>query len=588
MPISEDFLSELRDRTDIEDLLSSYMTLKRRGKNLVGLCPFHSEKTPSFTVYPENNSFYCFGCGAGGDAVTFVRRMENLDYVEAVKLLAQRAGLRMPEDGFDDTLAKRRQRILAANREAAKFFHACLLQPENAHALEYYVQTRGLSMQTVRHFGLGFAPDSWDALLRHMQTKGFTVSELLDANLVRQSSKNQNRYYDNFRNRVITPIIDTRSNVIAFGGRVLDDSKPKYVNTSDTLVYKKSREVFALNFAKNAGERRLILCEGYMDVIALHQAGFPFAVAGCGTALTHEQARLLSRYADEVLLCYDADEAGQTALRKAIGIFSSVGMKIKVIRLTGGKDPDEIIRKFGKERFRALLDGAANDIEFRILAEREKYDLDSDDGKVRFLKSVTDLLASVESPIERDVYASRLAAELSVDKDAIRAQIAQSQKMLRRRQSRERMQDLSKSLTVQKDALNPERRDHYRAAKAEEAILTLLMQNNDFFPSVRDKLSPDDFVTAFWAHAYTQLLRCFDSEGVVDIPHLSAYFDPEEMSRVTRLFMNRSLYLNTLEECMDCVHTLQTEKENMQAPTDTPEDDAAFLNSFQRMKENRQ
>ena len=588
MPISEEFLNDLRDRVDVEDLLSSYMTLKRRGKNLVGLCPFHSENTPSFTVYPETNSFYCFGCGAGGDAVTFVRRMENLDYVEAVKFLAQRVGLRMPEDGFDDTLSKRRQRILAANREAARFFHACLTQPENAHALSYFADTRGLTMQTIRHFGLGYAPDRWDALLRHMQSKGFTSAELLDANLVRQSGKDVNRFYDSFRNRVMTPIIDTRGNVIAFGGRVLDDSKPKYINTADTLVYKKSREVFALNFAKNAGERRLILCEGYMDVIALHQAGFPFAVAGCGTALTQEQARLLSRYADEVLLCYDADEAGQTALRKAIGIFSAVGLKIKVIRLSGGKDPDEILRKYGRERFRALLDGAANDVEFRILAEREKYDAASDDGKVRFLKAVTDILAALDSPVERDVYASRLSDELSVDKSAILAQIAQSQKTLRRRRERERMQSLTRSLTVQKDNLNPELREHYRAAKAEEAILTLLMHNNDFFSPVREKLSAEDFVTSFYAHVYTQLLRCMDADGTVDIPHLSAYFDPEEMSRVTRLFMNRGAYQNTLEECLDCVCTLLTEKRKQQKSADAPSDDAAFLESFQQMKENRQ
>ena len=587
MAISEEFLSELRDRTDIEDLLSSYMTLKRRGKTLVGLCPFHSEKTPSFTAYPENNSFYCFGCGAGGDVVTFVRRMENLDYLEAVKFLAQRAGLRMPEDGFDDTLSKRRQRILSANREAAKFYHACLMQPENAHALNYYLEKRGLTMATVRHFGLGYAPDKWDALLRHMQQKGYTTAELLDANLIRQSSKSQS-YYDNFRNRVITPIIDVRSNVIAFGGRVLDDSKPKYVNTSDTLVYKKSREVFALNFAKNANERRLIMCEGYMDVIALHQAGFTYAVAGCGTALTHEQARLLSRYADEVLLCYDADEAGQTALRKAISIFSSVGMKIKVIRLSGGKDPDEILRKYGKDRFRALLDGAANDIEFRILAEREKYDLESDDGKVRFLGAVIDLLAAVENSIERDVYVSRLATELSVDKSAVQAQIDHAKKTLRRRRNREQMQELSRTLTQTKDTLNPEQRDHYRAAKAEQAILTLLLHNNDFIEAVRRVLSPEDFVTSLYAHIYTQFLACFDEAGVVDLMHLSAYFDPEEMSRVTRLDRNGALYLNTLEECLDCVHTLLQEKQKLRQPDDTLDDDASFLNSFKQLKENKQ
>lgn len=589
MAIPEQFLTELRERTDIEDLLSSYVQLKRRGKNLVGLCPFHSEKTPSFTVYPENGSFYCFGCGAGGDLVTFVRRIENLDYVGAVKFLAQRAGMRMPEDGFDDTLAKRRMRILAANREAAKFFHACLLQPEHADALAYFTEQRGLSMQTIRHFGLGYAPDSWDALLRHMHSHGFSAAELVDANLVRQSDRTGGRYYDFFRRRVMTPIIDVRGNVIAFGGRVLDDSKPKYVNTSDTLVYKKSHEVFALNFAKNAGERRMILCEGYMDVIALHQYGFPYAVAGCGTALTQEQARLLERYADEVLLCYDADEAGQKALRRAIGIFSSVGMKIKVIRLSGGKDPDEILRRFGRDRFLSLLEGAANDVEYRILTEREKYDLSTDDGKVRFLRAAAEILASSGSSIERDVYASRLADELNVDKTAILLQITQARKSLQRRQKREQMQDMNRKLTVHTDALNPELRDHYRAAKAEEAILTLLLHNNDFFAPVRKVLTPESFVTSFYARVYTQFLQCMDAEGTVDIPHLSAYLDPEEIGRVTGLYMHRDAYLHTLEECMDCVHTLEKEKQkSLQSAQAPPEDDAAFLESFRQLKENKQ
>lgn len=588
MAISEEFLSELRDRTDIEDVLSSYIHFKRRGKNLVGLCPFHSEKTPSFTVYPENGSFYCFGCGAGGDTITFIRRMENLDYVEAVKFLADRAGLRMPEDGFDDTLSKRRQRILSANREAAKFFHAQLLLPENAAALDYFVKDRALSMQTIRHFGLGFAPDSWDTLLRYMQKKGYSAAELVDANLVRASTKHAGSFYDSFRNRVMIPIIDVRGNVIAFGGRVLDDTKPKYINTSDTLVYKKSKEVFALNFAKNAGERRLILCEGYMDVIALHQADFTFAVAGCGTALTQDQARLLTRYADEVILSYDADGAGQEALRKAMGIFSAIGMKIKVLKLSGGKDPDEIIRKYGRERFQSLLDGAANDIEFRLLAQREKFDLESDDGKVRFLKAAVEILASLDNQIERDVYTSRIAGELSVDKAAITAQLEQARFDLKRRRKREHMDELTKSLLPQKDALNPEMRTHYRAAKAEEALLTLLLNNNDFYRRLSDELSQELFLTSFHRRVFAQLQKRLETDGTADLAHLSADFDPEEFGRVTRLFMNRSMYLNTLEECRDYIHILREEKQKQTDQTQDISDDDAFLRSFSRLKEKKQ
>lgn len=588
MAISEEFLTLLRDRTDIEDLLSSYVSLKRRGKNLVGLCPFHSEKTPSFTVYPENGSFYCFGCGAGGDVITFVRRMENLDYVEAVKYLAQRAGLRMPEDGYDDTLSKRRQRILAANREAAKFFHAQLLLPQHSHALNYFTQDRRLSMQTIRHFGLGYAPDSWNALLRHMQNAGFTAAELADANLVRRSTKNENSYYDAFRGRVMIPIIDIRGNVIAFGGRVLDDSKPKYINTSDTLVYKKSREVFALNYAKGSGEHRLILCEGYMDVIALHQAGFPFAVAGCGTSLTQEQAHLLSRYADEVLLCYDADEAGQEALRKAIGIFSSIGMKIKVLKLSGGKDPDEIIRKYGRERFAALLDGAANDIEFRILALRDRFDVTTDDGKIQFLKGTVDLLASLENLIELDVYTSRLSDEMGVDKTALRAQVDQARARLKRQKQRTKMDDMQKNLTVRRDPLNPEMQQHYRAAKAEEAILTLLMNNNDFISAVQEELTDDCFITSFNRRVFSCVMECWNACGEVDIPHLSAYFDPAEFGRVTHLYMNRDVYANTLDECRECIRTLREEKDKLGVEPLRIDDDDAFMKSFQTMKEKKQ
>ena len=356
MALSDSFLQELKMKTDIEDVISTYVTLKRRGATLVGLCPFHNEKTPSFTVYPATQSFYCFGCGAGGDAITFLKKIENLDYLDAVKTLAQRAGLQMPQEGFDDSLSKRRRRILEMNREAARFYHSVLLSPEGKVGYDYYIG-RALSAATINHFGLGFAPNQWDALLKHMRAKGYQPAELVDAGLAR---KGQKGYYDNFRNRVMTPIIDVRGNVIAFGGRVLDDSKPKYINTGDTLVYKKTNELFALNFAKDSKEDALILCEGYMDVIAMHQAGFTNAVAGCGTALTTEQVRLISRYAKEVILTYDADEAGQKALQKAMTLFDQTDVKVRIPALVGGKDPDEIIRTYGRDKFKGMLEGASN------------------------------------------------------------------------------------------------------------------------------------------------------------------------------------------------------------------------------------
>jgi len=291
MPLNENFLQELKYKTDIEDIISTYVTLRKRGNTSVGLCPFHNEKTPSFTVYNDTQSFYCFGCGAGGDAIGFIKKIENLDYIDAVKMLAERAGMQMPQDGFDDSLSKKRRRILEINRETAKFYHSYMMSPEGKVGYDYFIN-RGLSPKTITKFGLGYAPDNWDSLLKHLRSLGFSYGEMLDAGVIKESKSN--RFFDFFRNRVITPVINVRGNVIAFGGRVLDDSKPKYLNSSDTLVYKKTNELFALNLAKDSGSDTLILCEGYMDVISMHQAGFTNAVAGCGTALTNEQVRLIS------------------------------------------------------------------------------------------------------------------------------------------------------------------------------------------------------------------------------------------------------------------------------------------------------
>lgn len=507
MRLSDGFLEQLRANTDIESVISPYVNLRRRGKNLVGLCPFHNEKTPSFTVYPENGSFYCFGCGVGGDVITFVRRMENLDYMEAVKQLADRAGMALPEDGYDDTLAKKRTAVLAANRAAAKFFHSQLFTDRGRHALNYFLD-RGLTMETIRHFGLGFAPDDWRALKNHLNEQGFDDILLESANLLRRSDKNGKvSYYDNFRNRVMFPIIDPRGNVIAFGGRVLDDSKPKYINTSDTLVYKKSNGVFALNFAKNGNDGKLIIAEGYMDVIALHQAGFTNAVACLGTALTKEQANLLSRYADEIILSYDADEAGQKATARALGIFGTTGMEIKVLRLTGGKDPDEIIKKYGAQRFRDIINGAANDTEYRLLRARQGIDLSTDDGKVKYLSAATEVLAGIPSPVEVDVYASRLANELGVDKLAIESQVKYKREGLRKRRMAQREQDQKRLLINGQNTKNPERSQHLRAAKAEETLIASLMRNPDFYNKLKDELSADYFVTALNRRIFSVILR---------------------------------------------------------------------------------
>ncbi len=581
MRINERFIQELQEKADIESVISSSITLKRRGKTLVGLCPFHNEKTPSFTVYPESNSFYCFGCGAGGDVISFVRRMENLDYIEAVKSVAQMVGMSMPEDGYDDTLSKQRMKLLSANREAARFYHECLMNPKNKDALDYFLN-RGLSINTIRRFGLGYAPNDWRELINHLKSKGFTEHELVLANLARRSDKNgRANFYDNFRNRVMFPIIDLRGNVIAFGGRVMDDSKPKYINTSDTLVYKKSNGVFGLNLAKNANDNKLILVEGYMDVIALHQAGFTNAIACLGTAFTSEQANLLSRYADEIIICYDNDGAGRTATARALGVLNKTGLKLRVVQMTGGKDADEIIRTHGRERFADLLKGAASTTEYKLLEARAKYDLASDDGKVEFLVAAAQILASCGT-IERDIYSTRLSNELGVGADSIMTQIKFAESKLKRLEETKRRQETEVMLAKSfEDKNNPERASNIKAARAEETLIASFMRNPDFYNKLKERVSPEDFVTAFNRRIMQSLVNALENGVEPNLSVFSSDFTPEEMDSVTRIFHLSSTLGNTVKECEDCIAVLKDK--SSQKITDTSSmSDEEFLKLFKK------
>ncbi len=580
---SDDFIQQIRDNNDIESVIGSYIDLKRRGKNLVGLCPFHNEKTPSFTVYPETASYYCFGCGAGGEVINFIRNIENLDFSEAVKLLADRAGLKLPDTNYDDVTAKLRRRIYEANREAARFYHETLFTEQGKQQLNYLIG-RGVSPKMIKHFGLGAAPDDWNALENHLKSKGFRRDELVAANLVRTSEKNGKHYfYDAFRSKVMYPVIDLRGNVVAFGGRVLDNSKPKYINTSDTLVYKKSNELFALNFAKNGNERKLILCEGYMDVIALHQAGYENAVAGLGTALTPEQVSLISRYADEVALCYDSDEAGQKAVRAAMTLFSKTGVKVKVIRLDGGKDPDEIIKTHGKERFAKLLDKADNDTEYKLSKLREKYIVQTDDGKLNFLREAVKILAFCDS-IERDVYAMRLSDELNVGKDAILHQIYEVRKKENYRKNKAEFSTAQKQIQNLDAAADPQRLKNIRAAKAEDTILVSLFNNAAFYKNFKDRLSKDVFVTPVNKRLLEIIIQRLEEQESIDISHLSQYLTSEEVSVVARLLANQAMVSNTLQECEDCLLVLEEEKRKRETPAPAQMSDDSFLAFFNSLK----
>ena len=580
---SDDFIQQIRDRNDIESVIGSYIDLKRRGKNLVGLCPFHNEKTPSFTVYPETASYYCFGCGAGGEVINFVRNIENLDFTEAVKLLADRAGLKLPDTDYDDSASKMRRRIYEANREAARFFHETLFTEQGKQQLNYLLG-RGVSPKMIKHFGLGAAPDDWHALEDYLKNKGFHRDELVAANLLRMSEKNGKRYYfDAFRAKVMYPVIDLRGNVVAFGGRVLDNSKPKYINTSDTLVYKKSNELFALNFAKNGNDRKLILCEGYMDVIALHQAGYENAVAGLGTALTPEQVSLISRYADEVALCYDSDEAGQKAVRAAMTLFSKTGVKVKVIRLEGGKDPDEIIKTHGKERFAKLLDKADNDTEYKLSKLREKYIVQTDDGKLNFLRDAVKVLAFCDS-IERDVYAMRLSDELGVGKDAILQQINEHRRKESYKKSKAEFSTAQKQVQNLEVAADPQRLKNIRAAKAEDTILISLLNNASFYKNLKNRLSEDVFVTPVNKHLLEIIKKRLEEQESVDISHLSQYLTSEEVSVVARLLANQAMVSNTVRECEDCLSVLEEEKKKREKPDFSQMSDDSFLELFNSLK----
>ena len=573
MALSDSFLQELKMKTDIEDVISTYVTLKRRGATLVGLCPFHNEKTPSFTVYPATQSFYCFGCGAGGDAITFLKKIENLDYLDAVKTLAQRAGLQMPQEGFDDSLSKRRRRILEMNREAARFYHSVLLSPEGKVGYDYYIG-RALSAATINHFGLGFAPNQWDALLKHMRAKGYQPAELVDAGLAR---KGQKGYYDNFRNRVMTPIIDVRGNVIAFGGRVLDDSKPKYINTGDTLVYKKTNELFALNFAKDSKEDALILCEGYMDVIAMHQAGFTNAVAGCGTALTTEQVRLISRYAKEVILTYDADEAGQKALQKAMTLFDQTDVKVRIPALVGGKDPDEIIRTYGRDKFKGMLEGASNETEFLLLALRRQYNLATTQGKIDFIGGALQILATLP-PVEQDLYVSRLAEELGVERQNMKVQL---QDLVARQGNRREKREFKRIVqeNMRKTARETMATDaSLRKLRAEDRLISLLLRYPDCSRLCKD-FDPQWLTPGFAQRVFTLILQRLENGDGTELMDLRDRLTDDEMGRLSGIIARGGESADAKQEFSDCLQTIRAEQQKKQESA-AELDDQAFRDLF--------
>lgn len=590
MALPDQFLQELKIRSDMAEVASSYVNLKKRGRNYVGLCPFHSEKTPSFHIYTDSNSFYCFGCHAGGDVITFVRNIEHLDYMEAVKFLADRAGLQVPETDYDNSLSKLKGRMLEINREAARFYHGCLVGEGGREGLSY-LRSRGLTDHTIRHFGLGYAPPSRFALTDHLTKLGYSKEEQVQAN-VAFVSRNGSRLVDRFAGRVMFPIIDLRGNVIAFGGRILTDEKPKYLNTADTLVFKKSSNLFAMNFAKNCKDDRLLLVEGYMDVIALHQAGFSNAVATLGTALTQEQAQLMSRYVSEVVVSYDADEAGQRAAQRAIHFLRNCGVNVKVLVVPDGKDPDEYIRSHGEQgaiRFRQMLENSDNDVQYQLSKLKSRYNLREPAGQVAYLNGAAEILAELDNPMERDVYAGRLAQEMNIDRTAVQLQINKLRRGRAQNRQKKEFREYQQQVTGVRDSVNPEKFQNLRCANAEEGLIAFLLRN----PSDREvqeiweTLSPENFCTAFNRRVYTAIMGKMRNGASCGLMDLSGEFTVEEIAAISRMIAKYSEITLRYADAVEYRTIIQQEQFKLRAEHVTDANAEDVQSYLQRLKEQK-
>lgn len=587
MPLPESFLQELKARCELSDLASSYVNLKHVGRNLVGLCPFHSEKTPSFNIFPENGSFYCFGCGAGGDVITFVRRIENLDYMEAVRFLAQRAGLQVPESGVDDGMSRLRARILEINRHTAQFYYSVLNSAQGTDGMNY-LTGRGLTPGTIRHFGLGYAPPSRFALVDYLAKKGYTQNEMTLSNVAVKGRSG--KAIDRFFSRVMYPIIDLRGNVIAFGGRILTNEKPKYLNTSETPVFNKGSSLFALNFAKNGNDGQLILCEGYMDVISLHQAGFTSAVATLGTALTPGQAHLMARYAKEVIVCYDADEAGQKAASRAIPILRETGLLVKVLTISGGKDPDEYIRSNGpngRAKFKNLLDSCGNDVEYRLEKIKRGCNLQNAEGRVAYLTGAAEVLATLENRIEQEVYAGKLSEEIGVERSAIMSQVDKLGGRLRKNREQKEFKAFQQQSAGYRDSINPEKSQYLRAASAEEALIAYAARHPEDAGKIYKALPPEKFVTAFNRRVYLVIMGRIIDGKAVSLTDISESFSMEEIAAIARIFARFDSIAATgrdAEEYIQVILQEDAKKSVENAASAPPQDIQSYLQELKRQK----
>ena len=576
MKITPEFVQELKFRNKIDEVISSYVNLKRAGSNLTGLCPFHSEKTPSFTVFLGTDSYHCFGCGAGGDVITFIMAAENLDYIGAIEFLCNRVGMRMP-DGDDKSETVKRTRFYDMNREAARFFNKSLYSDaKGADAARKYVfETRKLPKSAVTHFGLGYAPDTFDALRNHMRGLGFRDEELAEGFLCGKSSKTGG-YFDYFRGRIIFPIIDNFGNVIGFGGRALGDAKPKYLNSSDTPVFKKSRNLYSLNFARTSCADGLILCEGYMDVIGVNLAGMQNAVATLGTALTEEQARIMAKYTKKVIIAYDSDGAGVTATKRAIPMLSDAGLEVKVLHMEGAKDPDEYVKKFGADKFRALVNGSTGKLEFLMASLLGKHDITLAEEKIKAAEELCAIAADIYSDIEREVYIGRISDALGIDVKNVKSDTER----IRRRKKRARDEEEKRKVVMSSlgvgDRVNRDHAKYPKAAHAEQAILGMMMLYPEYIEAVKNgkiQLSAEDFVTEFDRRVFCRLL---EKGGEGGFGAMADEFSPEEISSMSAMVVARkelsdngeSVFRETVAALKDAARSYGDPGDDMQRTLD--------------------
>ena len=552
MTYSDDFLEQLREACPMETIAGNYVNLIRRGRHYVCNCPFHSEKSPSCTIFPDTQSFYCFGCGAGGDVITWVRRMENLEFTDAVKQLAEKSGLQVPNDREADRRAQLRTRIFAINRETANFYFRNLVAGNDKRGLQYFV-SRQLKPETIKKYGLGYAPDSWNTLTDHLLKKGFTEEELLAANVAHRSGKGN--LYDAFRGRVMFPIVDTRGAVIGFGGRVLDDSQPKYLNTAKTTVFDKGRNLFSLNFAKDSSSTHMILAEGYMDVIAINQAGFSNVVATLGTAITPEQARKLTQYAKEMIIAYDSDGPGQQATQKAINRFSEVGMPSRILHMTGAKDPDEFIKKYGSERFRLLLEQAGDAINFRLDRCENGLDTSTESGKVQLLKRVVSVLAEIQNPLEREVYLSRTANKWEISAEVLHQQVDRTIRSKRRLEATKEWKDIIEH-TVRPEPQQPQSGNHLRERKAEERILFYILSKPEESAWIVDEIKPEQFSSALFQQVLNAFQESVRQQTSFSLSSMGDVLSEGEMGKLSGIAARNQEVPVTKEEVQDCIRAL--------------------------------